>query len=178
MVSKQIAIPFILVLVMVSVSYAITAENRDYSKYRVTMAAFWVSFVIGSIGAAVYLSLLLMTEKDLVMLRNNVITNVWLMAVLFIFSGGFVSAITQTAAGILTSSAAHTVFMIGFGWQGALAGVAASSTRAELTQEIAKTENELEEEIKRKLLIVGSKEREIAEILEAFKNRVADIRGE
>ncbi len=178
MVSKLIAIPIILVLVMVSVSYAITAENRDYSKYRITMTGFWVSFVIGTIGAAVYLSLLLMTEKDLVMLRNNVITDVWVMAVLFIFSGGFVSAITQTAAGIITSSAAHTVFMIGFGWQGALAGVAASSTRAELTQEIAKTEQELVEEIKQKVLIAGSKEREIAEILEAFKNKVAELSGE
>lgn len=178
MVSKLVAIPIIVVLVMVSVSCAITAENREYSKYRVTMASFWVSFVIGSIGAAVYLSLLIMTEKDLVILRNNFITDVYLMVVLFIFSGGFVSAITQTTAGIITNSAVHTVFMIGFGWQGALAGVAASSTRAELTQEITKTENELEEEIKRKVLIAGSKEREIAEILEAFKNRVAELRGE
>jgi carbon monoxide dehydrogenase subunit G len=54
-------------------------------------------------------------------------------------SGGFVAAITQTTSGLFTTNNLQAVFMVGFGWQGALTGVAGSSTRVKLSDELQQT---------------------------------------
>jgi uncharacterized membrane protein len=110
---------------------------------------FWIAFVVGIIGASVYLSVILMTEKHLRILENRLIGDISLMTGLYILSGGFVAAITQVSTGILTASGVQAVFMLGFGWQGAISGFAGTSTRAELTrdnQDLTENVNAAEEE--------------------------------
>lgn len=57
------------------------------------------------------------------------------MTLLFLLSGGFVAAIVQTSTSTLTANAFYTIFLLGFGWQGAVSGVAGGPTRAKLTEE-------------------------------------------
>ena len=45
------------------------------------------------------------------------------------------AAVIQTSTGILTSSGIQAVFMLGFGWQGAISGIAGTGTRVKLTEE-------------------------------------------
>jgi len=114
-------------------------RNNIFNDQTWTFTTFWTSFIVGSIGAVIYLALLIMTEKNLSILVNDVVNDTYLMALLFVFSGGFVAAITQTSAGKLTAGALQSVFLLGFGWQGALTGVAASSTRVKIIEEFQDT---------------------------------------
>ena len=79
--------------------------------------------------------LLLMTESKLKILENHIVGDLPLMTLLYIMSGGFVAAITQTSTGILSSNGLQAVFMIGFGWQGALSGVGASGSIRKATED-------------------------------------------
>ena len=83
--------------------------------------------------------MLLMTEKNLTVLENGLVKDLNLMSLLFVMSGGFVAAITQTTSGLFTTNNLQAVFMVGFGWQGALTGVASSSTRVKLSDELQQT---------------------------------------
>jgi hypothetical protein len=119
-------------------TYQIMRSNT-FADQTWTFTTFWTSFIVGSLGAVVYLGLLIMTEKNLNVLQNDVLHDTYLMALLFVFSGGFVAAITQTSAGRLTAGALQSVFLLGFGWQGALTGVAASSTRVKINEDFQET---------------------------------------
>ena len=99
------------------------------------LITFWVSFCVGIGGAGVYLLLLLMLEKDMAILKNAHINSLTAMAFLYLLSGGFVAAVTQISTGILTSSDIHAVFIIGFGWQGAMSGVAGTGARVQLAED-------------------------------------------
>ena len=103
------------------------------------LVTFGISFLVGMGGAGVYLALLLMTEKNLTVLENGLVKDLNLMSLLFVMSGGFVAAITQTTSGLFTTNNLQAVFMVGFGWQGALTGVASSSTRVKLSDELQQT---------------------------------------
>lgn len=118
-----------------------------------TLFTFWISFSVGIIGAGVYLMLLLMTERKLKMLDNDIIKNLPLMTLLFIMSGGFVSAIIQTSIGILSPNGLQAVFMIGFGWQGALSGAGASGSIKKIAQDYL---NESQKIIDDKDVIISS----------------------
>jgi len=100
--------------------------------YAVT---FWLSFVVGLGGAGIYLMLLLIVEGHMKILKNNIVTDLGLMSFLFLLSGGFVAAVTQVSTGILVAGGIQAVFMVGFGWLGALSGVAGVKARVELNME-------------------------------------------
>lgn len=87
---------------------------------------FSVSFLVGMGGAGTYLLLLLMTDRKVEILINPLM-KLRYMTVLYSIVGGFVAAIFQTATGNpIAVTSLQNVFMIGFGWQGALTGVGAS----------------------------------------------------
>lgn len=125
----------ILVVMVALTSIGLSLTNSAFESIRKVIITFWVAFCVGMAGAGVYLSLLLMTEKNIVILKNELIKDLSLMTFLFLLSGGFVAAITQTSTGILTSSGIQAVFMLGFGWQGAISGVAGTGTRAKLVED-------------------------------------------
>lgn len=133
MVYKETAIIASLVIVAAVSSLAlgttILAGNEDQ------LMTFWVSFCVGTGGAGVYLLLTLMIEKDMAILKNRYINNLTVMAFFYLLSGGFVAAVTQTSVGILTSSDLHAVFIVGFGWQGAMSGIAGASSRVQLAED-------------------------------------------
>lgn len=125
----------ILVVAVALTSVGLSLTSSAFESIREVIITFWISFCVGIAGAGVYLSLLLMTEKNIVILKNDLIKDLSLMTFLFLLSGGFVAAITQTSTGILTSSGIQAVFMLGFGWQGAISGVAGTGTRAKLVED-------------------------------------------
>ena len=109
------------------------------------LQTFELSFIFGIMGAGVYIMLIILTEKNLNVFDNGLVDNLALMCSFFILSSGFVAAVTQVTAGVLVSKDIHTVFMLGFGWQGAMAGVVATGTRA-------KAASDFEEEKKKQRL--------------------------
>lgn len=125
----------ILVVILAATSIGLSLTNSAFGLIREVIITFWVAFCVGMVGAGVYLSVLLMTEKNIVILKNELITDLSLMTFLFLLSGGFVAAIIQTSTGILTSSGIQAVFMLGFGWQGAISGLAGTGTRAKLVED-------------------------------------------
>lgn len=131
-----------------------------------SVTTFGISFLVGMGGAGVYLTLLLMTEKNLTVLDNSLVKDLNLMTVLFVISGGFVAAITQTTAGAFSQANLQSVFMIGFGWQGALTGVAGSSTRAKLTDEIDEVKKIASEGL---TIALQAKDFKIQQLTEALK---------
>jgi len=93
---------------------------------------FVISFAIGTSGAFVYLFVLLMTDRTLSILRNDMLP-LWAMVFLYTISGGIVAGITQTATGSgISANNVQNVFMVGFGWQGVIAGAGGSSKVSEL----------------------------------------------
>lgn len=172
MVYKETAIIASLVIVAATISLAlgttILAGNEDQ------LMTFWVSFCVGTAGAGVYLLLMLMIEKDMTTLKNKYINNLTIMAFFYLLSGGFVAAITQTSVGILTSSDLHAVFIVGFGWQGAMSGIAGASTRIELAEEAS---NKADDAIRAKQkgeALIRIKEKTIEEM----KAKIAELRKE
>jgi len=148
---KGIPISVILAVLIIApsaISILVTATNSAFESTLATLTTFGVSFCVGIAGASVYLSLLLITEKNIEILRNKVIKDVSLMTLLFLLSGGLVAASVQTSIGILKTSGVHAVFLLGFGWQGAISGISGSTTRQRLTDDLdecGKRTSELQE---------------------------------
>ncbi len=97
---------------------------------------FLISFIVGIAGSFVYLFILLMTDRTLSVLR---IENApfRLMMLLFLISGGIVAGITQTTTGGIAVSNLHSVFTVGFGWQGVISGAGGSAkVRKEMEKNI------------------------------------------
>lgn len=95
------------------------------------VTTFTISFAIGAAGALVYIFLLLMTDRTISILRNDILP-LMVMIILFMITGGIVAGITQTASGTgIAANNVQTVFMVGFGWQGAISGAGGSSKVAE-----------------------------------------------
>lgn len=128
------AIVVVSVIVLCVVSIFLIMTNTAFASIRATLITFWVSFCMGIAGDSVYLSVLLLTEKNIELLNNRVIDDMVLMTLLFVLSGGFVAATVQTSTGILTENGLYAVFLLGFGWQGAIAGVAGAPRRKELEE--------------------------------------------
>lgn len=139
------------------------------------LLTFWTSFGLGIAGSGVYLVLLLMTEKKLTILENEIIPNLPFMIFLYLLSGGFFSAVMQVSSGIITSSDVNTVFMLGFGWQGALSGVAGAGARAELVKNAILLKEDVEDEKIQKEVIAYSKTRDMEELREAYKKLVEEM---
>lgn len=93
----------------------------------VQIVSFILMFAAGCIGAGVFLLMLLLTVKDLEILKNNIISNLKLMAVLYISAGGVVALITQISTGNpFEINHLQALFMLGFGWQGVISGFGAA----------------------------------------------------
>ena len=146
-----------------------------------TVITFWVSFLIGLGGAGVYLTLLLIVEGHLKILKNNIISDLGFMSFLFLLSGGFVAAITQVSTGILAAGGVQAVFMVGFGWLGALSGVAGVKARAELNSENKNLAEEADQaEAKLESSVEGLKKdrNKLLEIIEEGKNKIMELAEE
>lgn len=133
---------------------------------------FWGSFLVGIIGAGVFLLMLLMTERNLTTLENNVVPDKSLMAFLYILSGGFVAAITQTSIGVLSSNGLQGVFMIGFGWQGALSGVGASGS---IRKAVADLPGVTDANQKDAETMIKKKEKELTDTIAKLETRIKNL---
>jgi hypothetical protein len=145
------------------------------------VVTFWVSFLIGLGGAGVYLTLLLIVEGHLKILKNNIVSDLGVMSFLFLLSGGFVAAITQVSAGILAAGGVQAVFMIGFGWLGALSGVAGVKARAELNLEnkdLAEEAYQAETKLESSLEGLKKDRNKLINIIEEGKNRILELNDE
>jgi len=134
-VRKRLILSAVLVGIIAALSLILCFSSSLFAPVRQVVLTFWISFSVGLCGAGVYLSLILMTEKDLKILENNMTRDLGLMTFIFLLSGGFVAAVTQVSTGTLVPNGLQAVFMLGFGWLGALAGVAGSSTVAQVSKE-------------------------------------------
>jgi len=146
-----------------------------------SVMTFWLSFLIGLGGAGVYLTLLLIVEGHLKILKNNIISDLGFMSFLFLLSGGFVAAVTQVSAGILATGGVQAVFMVGFGWLGALSGIAGVKARAELNIENKDLAEEADQaEVKLEASTEGlRKDRDkLLNIIEEGKNRIIELTKE
>lgn len=110
----QYAIGLLTSIIVVALGSLIAAYSF-FQPIASNLSTFWVSFLVGMVGAGVYLLLLLMTESKLKILENDVIGDLPLMTLLYVMSGGFVAAVTQTSTGVLAPNGLQAVFMIGFG---------------------------------------------------------------
>ena len=92
------------------------------------LSTFGLYFLAGSLGACLYLLLLLMTDRDVQILRNNIVGKLWQMTILYVIAGGAFAAIVQlSSGGGFKVESLQAVLLLGFGWQGALSGVGASN---------------------------------------------------
>ncbi len=160
---------WVLALIIFSFLFlTVVAHLTEYlTPVKSGVETFSVSFLIGMGGAAVYLALLLMTEKNLSILENSIVKDMNLMSLLFVMSGGFVAAVTQTTTGTtFSTNSLQSVFMIGFGWQGALTGVAGSSTRVKLNEEIQQVKTSLGEGL---AIALQSKDTKIEQLTDALR---------
>ena len=165
------AIPLIITLILVII--ALLSLSSFFTLQTDVVMTFWGSFLIGLSGAGVYLMLLLLVEGDLKILENKTLPDLGTMTFLFLLSGGFVAAVTQITTGVLGTSGVWAVFLIGFGWQGAISGVAGAPVRVRLSKDLAdcgKNSNELARtraDVERRLKECGEKREALqAELIE------------
>lgn len=96
---------------------------------------FFICWGVGSLGAFVYLFLLMMTDPSLSLLENKYL-NISCMAVTFTLVGGIVAAVVHISMGVgIIVNNVQNVFMLGFGWQGVMSGAGGSSKIGELKAE-------------------------------------------
>jgi len=155
--------------------------TNSFASLTDSVMTFWLSFLVGLGGAGVYLTLLLIVEGHLKILKNNIIADLGFMSFLFLLSGGFVAAVTQVSAGVIAAGGIQAVFMIGFGWLGALSGVAGVKARAELNMENADLVAEAEHaEAKLESSTEGlKKDRDkLMKIIEEGKNQIIELTKE
>ena len=140
----KIAVVIVFVIsVLLSVILGIPSSNLALATPEI--GTFLVSFLVGMMGAGVFLLILLITEKNLSVLQNDVIKDTFYMSFLYLLSGGFVAAVTQVSTGLVVSSSIHAIFLVGFGWQGAMAGVAGSGTIVKLNKDVTDATDMAEE---------------------------------
>jgi hypothetical protein len=98
------------------------------------VTTFLISLGIGILGASSYLFILLMTDRNLSILENQIL-GTGVMATLFTLVGGIVAAVIQTSTGSgISVTSIQNVFMLGFGWQGVMSGAGGSSKVGELKE--------------------------------------------
>lgn len=91
------------------------------------VAIFAVSLLIGVAGALVFLIVQMLTEEEVNVLKRIMKSRYGIppsaMSALFVLSGGLVAGFSQASVGSFTSGNIWTTFLVGFGWQGVIAGV-------------------------------------------------------
>ncbi len=94
------------------------------------VAIFAVSLLIGVTGAMVFLIVQMLTAEEVSVLRRIMRSRYGppsAMTALFILSGGLVAGFSQASVGSFTAGNIWTTFLIGFGWQGVMAGVGSAA---------------------------------------------------
>lgn len=171
-----LAIFLVAIITLVLVFYI-----SSFSAAANSVMTFWLSFLIGLGGAGVYLTLLLLVEGHLKILKNNIISDLGVMSFLFLLSGGFVAAVTQVSTGILTTGGIQAVFMVGFGWLGALSGVAGVKARAKLNlenQDLAIEADQAEAKLESSTEGLKKDRNKLLTIIEEGKNRIIELSEE
>jgi len=83
-------------------------------------------FALGVLGALAFLAGMLLVDKDLDLLRNNVIDGVGTMALVYVAAGGLVSAVVNVTS---NPDLGAGQFLVGFGagasWPAIVAGLGA-----------------------------------------------------
>lgn len=182
---RSYATPIVLTALLIFSAAIITLSLcffvNNFSALVDSVMTFWVSFLIGLGGAGVYLTLLLIVEGHLKILKNSIISDLGFMSFLFLLSGGFVAAVTQISAGVLATGGVQAVFMVGFGWLGALSGVAGVKARAELNIEnadLAAEANYAEAKLESSTEGLKKDRDKLLNIIEEGKNRIMDLTKE
>jgi len=167
-------ISFFVAMIVIGVIILVLA-NISLASIGGELATFWVSLCIGMAGAGVYLLILLMTEKNLEVLKNELVPNVFLMSFLYLLSGGFVAAVTQISTGLLASNSMHAVFMVGFGWQGAISGVAGTGTRVKLVERANDKTIDANRAEEKTEIIKASLEKKIQELKKELAKKISGV---
>lgn len=134
------------------------------------VASFVLYVGTGMIGASIYLLLMLITDHDLAVLKNNIITSISIMAALYIMAGGVFASIVQLSTGTLFAvSNLQTVLIMGFGWQGALSGVG-------VAKKVSAAKDEADQAGKQvAATIAQSKENEMDAIKAYYQQRLSEL---
>ncbi len=137
-------------------------------------AAFVIYFVAGCAGASLYLLLLLMTDRDVEILRNKIVANLRLMTLMYIIAGGVFAAVVQISTGNpLQMTSLQAVLLLGFGWQGALSGVGATGKVTAMKRDLNQYLNAMQENAQ---TLVSRKDKEIEDI-KAYLEQIAGQGG-
>ena len=107
---------------------------------------FSFSLLIGIGGAFVYLTMLLIADKDL-----SVLKRIWesdklpksVMVPVFLISGGMVAAMSEISTDTFARGDVWGIFLLGFGWLGAMSGVGGASVSKTTAEAIGKKDAEL-----------------------------------
>ena len=94
------------------------------------VAIFAVSLLIGVTGAMVFLVVQMLTAEEVNVLGRILRSKYGppsAMTALFVLSGGLVAACSQASVGSFSAGNIWTTFLIGFGWQGVIAGVGSAA---------------------------------------------------
>ncbi len=100
---------------------------------------FLLSLLIGVAGAMVFLIVQMLTERDAGVLDRIMKSSYGIppavMTAMFVLSGGLVAGFSQASVGSFTAGNIWTVFLVGFGWQGAISGIGgAAAVRDTVTE--------------------------------------------
>jgi hypothetical protein len=107
---------------------------------------FLLSLLIGVAGAMVFLIVQMLTERDAGVLDRIMKSSYGIppsvMTAMFVLSGGLVAGFSQASVGSFTAGNIWTVFLVGFGWQGAISGIGgAAAVRDTVTEGDVTIEN-------------------------------------
>jgi hypothetical protein len=115
-----------------------------------TFAIFAISMLIGIAGALVFLVVqMLVEEEEHVMgriMRSQYGIAPGAMAALFVLSGGLVAGFSQASTGAFAAGNLWTTFLIGFGWQGVIAGISSSAAVRDTAKEADKGMEQVKDE--------------------------------
>jgi len=146
---------------------------------------FVLSMLIGISGAMVYLVVQMLSERGATTLEHIMKPYYGvpsgLMTASFVLSGGLVAGFTQASVGSFAAGNIWTVFLIGFGWQGAMMGIGSSSSvmavKTEVREEAGNKVKNTEEELRSLMETVEKIRKDMRQQLEDASNRVRQLEG-
>lgn len=148
------------------------------------LVIFLIAFLIGIGGASVYVVVQMVSDKELLVFTNlfsgTVVPKRYAITI-FIVSGGLVAAMAQASTGSFDAGHIWVTFLLGFGWQGVVAGVGASSAVRSKSEELVDREREVKEgeESKEKLKNYSEevRDRRMKQMDEYFRRQLEELRG-
>lgn len=128
-------------------------------------------FVVGAFGAFAFLVILLLFDKDVAILKNEVINNLLLMGTIYVVVGGILAAVLNVAASPDFGPSQYALaFGSGVGWPALATGIGAGKKVGDINEE-AKAR------IKKGIGILDETDsRRRDEMQEYFNSRLQDVR--